>query len=116
MRALHNNFAWVVVAANLAVGIWGLVSHRLRRAPDRPFWIALAVAWATIFVQGAMGLTMFEKYRPPFRHTFYGFLFIVVMLVVWPLRGENQRTAQLVFSVATLFIGIVAVRAVFSLS
>jgi hypothetical protein len=115
VRTIHADFAWVVVAANLAVGIWGLVRHWRKLPPVRPFWIALAVAWATIFVQGAMGLTLFQDYKPPFKHTFYGFLFAVVMLVVWPLRGENARTTQLVFSAATLFIGIVAVRAVFSL-
>ena len=37
------------------------------------------------------------------------------MLVVWPLRGETDRTRQLAFAAATLFIGIVAVRATFSL-
>jgi hypothetical protein len=115
VRTLHNNFAWVVVAANLIVGSWGLVRHRRKQPPARPFWIALGVAWATIFVQGAMGLTLFQRHQPPFKHTFYGFLFVIVMLVVWPLRGENPRTMQLLFSAATLFIGIVAVRAVFSL-
>lgn len=115
MRTLHTNFAWVVVAANLIVGIWGLVRHRRKLAPVRWFWIALGIAWATIFIQGAMGLTLFQDDKPPFKHTFYGFLFVVVMLIVWPLRGENARTMQLVFSAATLFIGIVAVRAVFSL-
>ena len=115
MRAIHADFAWVVVAANLAVGIWGLIRHRRKLPPIRPFWIALAIAWATIFVQGVLGLILFQDYKPPFKHTFYGFLFVVVMLLVWSLRGENERTTQLFFAAATLFIGIVAVRAVFSL-
>jgi bacteriorhodopsin len=115
VRTLHANFAWVVVAANLVAGIWGLIRHRRKQPPGRSFWIALAIAWGTIFVQGAMGLTLFQDFKPPFKHTFYGFLFVIVMLLVWPLRGENARTTQLVFSAATLFIGIVAVRAVFSL-
>jgi hypothetical protein len=37
------------------------------------------------------------------------------MLVVLPVRSEQPRTRLLVFSVATLFIGIVAVRATVSL-
>ena len=115
MRTLHANFAWVVVAANLVVGVCGLVCYRRKVSPGRRFWILLGIAWATVFVQGAMGLALFQTYKPPFKHHFYGFLFVVVMLLVWPLRGEKQRTMQLVFSAATLFIGIVAVRAVFSL-
>ena len=115
MRTVHANFGWFVAAANLVVGVWGLIRHRRRLAPEQAFWIALGIAWATVLVQGVMGLTLFQRYKPPFKHTFYGFLFVIVMLFVWPLRGENERTTQLVFSIATLFIGIVAVRAVFSL-
>jgi hypothetical protein len=115
VRTFHADFAWVVVASNLVVGAWGLVRHRRKLPSIRPFWIALGVAWSTVFVQGVLGLSLFKAHKPPFKHTFYGFLFVVVMLLVWPLRGETDRTRQLVFAAATLFIGIVAVRAVFSL-
>ena len=59
---------------------------------------------------------MFERYQPPFKHHFYGFLFAIITLAVFPLRGEEPRRTLLVFSVATLFIGIVAIRAIFSCS
>lgn len=114
MRSLHSWWGYVVVAANLVAGIWGLVLWRRKQTADRTFWIALGAAWGTIIVQGFMGLLMFERYQPPFRHHFYGFLFVVIMLVVLPVRTEQPRTRLLVFSVATLFIGIVAVRAVLS--
>lgn len=116
MRTFHSNFAYVVAAANLAVGLWGVVLYRRKRGATRPFWIALGAAWASIFVQGLLGLAMFERYQPPFRHHFYGFLFAIITLAVFPLRGENPRRTLLVFSVATLFIGIVAIRAIFSCS
>jgi hypothetical protein len=116
MRTIHQNFAYVVVVANLAVGVGGLVLYRRRRAASRPFWIALAVAWASIYVQGVLGLTLFEACRPEFRHHFYGFLFVIITLAVFPLRSDDGRRNLLVFSVATLFIGIVAVRATLSFS
>jgi hypothetical protein len=115
MRALHSNFAYVVVATNLIVGGWGLVLWRRNRAATRTFWTALGIAWATIYVQGLLGLTLFERYKPPFKHHFYGFLFAIITIAVFPVRSENPRTRLLVFSVATLFIGIVAVRATLSL-
>jgi hypothetical protein len=115
MRTLHSYWAYVVVATNLAVGVAGLILWRRRRSAPRPYWIALGIAWATIYVQGLFGLVMFEDYRPPFRHHFYGFLFAIVTLLVWPLRGEQEARRLLVFSAATLFIGIVAVRATLSL-
>jgi hypothetical protein len=58
---------------------------------------------------------MFERYKPPFRHHFYGFLFAIITLAVLPLRSEDDRTRLVVFSFASLFIGIVAIRAIFSL-
>lgn len=114
MRAVHANFAYVAAAANLAVGLWGVVCYRRKLTATRRYWIALGTAWATIYVQGVLGLMMFEKYKPPFKHHFYGFLFAIITLAVFPLRGEEPRRTLLVFSVATLFIGIVAIRAIFS--
>jgi hypothetical protein len=114
VRTLHGYFGYVVCALNLAVGLWGVVLYRARRAARRTFWTALAAGWASIYVQGAMGLALFERYQPDFRHHFYGFLFAVITLAVFPLRGEDPRRTLLVFSIATLFIGIVAVRAIIS--
>lgn len=116
MREFHSYWAYVVIATNVVVGIWGLVLYRRRSEPRRAFWIALAGAWTSIFIQGALGLLMFERYKPPFKHHFYGFLFAIIILSVFPLRGEAPRRTLLVFAIATLFIGIVAVRATFSLS
>ena len=116
MRTFHANFAYLVAAANLVVGIWGVVGYRRKQPATRVYWIALGAAWASIFVQGLLGLAMFERYQPPFKHHFYGFLFAIITLAVFPLRGEEPRRTLLVFSVATLFIGIVAIRAIFSCS
>lgn len=115
MRTLHSWWAYIVVASNLAVGIWGLLRWRGKKGPSRPFWISLAAAWAAIVIQGVMGLAMFERYKPPFKHHFYGFLFAIVAIAVLPLRSEDERRRLLVFSAATLFIGIVAIRATYSL-
>jgi hypothetical protein len=115
VRALHSYWAYVVLASNLVVGVWGLVRWRRGRGGSRPFWIALGIAWGTIYVQGMLGLAIFNDYKPPFKHHFYGFLFAIITLAVLPLRSETDRTRLVVFSVATLFIGIVAVRAIYSL-
>lgn len=115
MRNFHSYWAYVVVVANLAVGIWGVVLYRSKKPARRPYWIALGAAWASIYIQGALGLLIFERYKPPFKHHFYGFLFVVITLAVFPIRGEDPRRTLLTFSVATLFIGIVAIRATLSL-
>jgi hypothetical protein len=115
MRAIHANFSYIVFAANAAVGIWGLMLYRRRRAPRKPFWISLGVAWASIWVQGLLGLAIYNRpVKAEFKHQFYGYLFAIITLAVFPLRGEDPRRTLLVFSIATLFIGIVAVRAIIS--
>jgi hypothetical protein len=115
VRTLHSYWAYVVIASNLGVGVWGLIQWRRKREARRSFWIALGVAWVSIYIQGALGLAMFERHKPPFKHHFYGFLFAIITLAVFPIRGEAPRRTLLVFSIATLFIGIVAVRATLSL-
>jgi len=114
VRTFHSYWAYIVLASNLAVGSWGLFIWRRKSSPARAFWVALGAAWATIYVQGAFGLAMFERYKPDFRHHFYGFLFAIITLCVLPVRSEQPRTRLLVFSVASIFIGIVAIRAITS--
>jgi hypothetical protein len=111
---VHHYFAFFVAASNLAVGLWGVWRHRKKLPSVRAWWIGVGVAWVSVFVQGLLGLSLFQAHKPPFKHTFYGFLFVIVMLFVWPLRGETDRTRQFAFAIGTLFIGIVAVRAIFS--
>jgi hypothetical protein len=114
VRAFHSYWAYIVLASNLIVGVTGIVLWRRKVIPTRSFWIALAAAWASIYVQGALGLAMFERYKPDFKHHFYGFLFAIITLCVLPVRSEQPRTRFLVFSIASLFIGIVAIRAITS--
>ena len=105
----------MVIAANLVVGIWGIVMYRRKHLATRTYWIALAAAWATIYLQGFFGLAIFGRpVKAEFRHHFYGYLFAIITLAVFPLRGEDPHRTLLIFSVATLFIGIVAIRATVS--
>lgn len=117
MRTFHEYWAYVVIAANLVVGVWGIVLWRRKRPATRTFWIGIGIAWASIYVQGFVGLLMFERAvsRPPFKHHFYGFLFAIMTIIAFAMRGEDARRRLFIFSAITLFIGIVAVRATLSL-
>jgi hypothetical protein len=115
MRAIHANFSYIVCAANLIVGVWGLVLFKRKRAATRPFWISLGGAWASIWIQGLLGLAIYDRpVKAEFKHQFYGYLFAIMTLAVFPLKGDDPRRNLIVFSIATLFIGIVAVRAIIS--
>jgi len=115
MNAIHEAWAYVVCASNLIVGIWGIVLFRRKRPARRPFWFSLGFAWIAIWIQGLLGLAVFDRTNAaPFKHQFYGYLFAIITLAVFPLKGDEPRRTLIVFSVATLFIGIVAVRAIIS--
>lgn len=115
MKALHANWAYVLLVSNLVVGVWGIVLYRRKREPSRTFWYSLAFAWITIWIQGFFGLAVYDRpVRAEFRHQFYGYLFAIITLAIFPLRTENKRRTLLLFSVASVFIGIVAVRAIIS--
>jgi hypothetical protein len=117
VKTNHANWANVVIAANLFVGIWGVYLWRKKATAPKSFWYALSGAWATIYVQGILGLIIYqgETKKPSLKHTFYGFLFVVITIAVFPLRsGEKPRSRLAAFAFATLFIGIVAIRARFA--
>ncbi len=115
MRAIHANWSYVVIVLNLVAGIWGVYLWRTKKDVPRAWWYTLGAAWASIYVQGILGLTLYNKYKPSLKHTFYGFLFVVITLAVFPLRSEEKpRTRLAAFAFATLFIGIVAIRARFA--
>lgn len=115
MRSFHEYWAYVVIAANLIVGVWGIVLWKGKRGATRSFWTGLGIAWGSIYVQGFVGLLMFERNDPPFRHHFYGFLFAIMTIIAFAMRGEDARRRLFIFAAITLFIGIVAVRATLSL-
>jgi hypothetical protein len=101
------------VALNLGVGGWGLYLWRRDAAPPRAFWYAIGAAWGAVYLQGIFGLAVYRK-TVAFKHTFYGFLFVIVTMMVFPVRTEKARTRLLIFASAAVFIGIVAVRAIVS--
>jgi drug/metabolite transporter superfamily protein YnfA len=115
LKQIHNDWAFVVAAANLIVGGWGVYMWRKQKIAPKQFWYALGGAWISIYIQGILGLAIFHKYPHPLKHTFYGFLFVVITLAIFPLRSEEKpRTRLAAFAWATLFIGIVAIRAIVS--
>lgn len=117
VKLIHENWAYVVIASNLVVGGIGAYLWRKDRIAPRNWWIALGAAWATIYVQGLLGLILYSKEtsKPSLKHTFYGFLFVVITIAIYPLRSEEKQRSRLAaFAFATLFIGIVAIRARFA--
>ncbi|HVE90730.1 MAG TPA: hypothetical protein VNE62_00300 [Actinomycetota bacterium] len=111
-RAFHGVWAYVVVAVNLAVGLWGLGWVRKRMPPPRTFWKAVVAGQAVLAVQVVAGVILLNQLgAEPGFHVFYGFVVLIAAALSWAFRGDSPRRAVTVASIVALFVGAVSVRA-----
>lgn len=112
---LHLWCAWVVVIANGIVGVWALAAHRITSANTRWLWRAIAVAQVLLFVQVALGAARLSELggdAPEF-HTFYGFLTLVGVAILYGYRTQLAHMRCLLYGGGSLFIMGLAIRAMF---
>jgi hypothetical protein len=110
---LHTFFAWVVVIANGLAGLWALGAHWLEPLRMRVLWIFVAIAQVLLFVQvglGAARLSQIEGEAPEF-HTFYGFLTLIGVAILYGYRTQLAHVRYLVYGGGSLFIMGLAIRA-----
>lgn len=110
MRALHGNWAFVVIALNLVAGLWGLLFLRNAEKIPRSFWYIIGAGQAALAVQVGLGLALAQTAPRNDQHMFYGFVLLFVAVLAFALRGEGSRRALIAFASAALFIGVVGIR------
>jgi hypothetical protein len=111
---VHRAWAWVVIVANGAVGLWGLGAQRLAALRGRVFWVSTSAAEACIAVQVILGVLLYSRgLRPPKLHIFYGVLLIAAPTLAWSIRSEPaiRRRIYLFYGLAGLFFMGLAIRA-----
>jgi uncharacterized membrane protein YpjA len=112
MRAVHRDWAFVVVALNMLSAAWGLTLYRRRLAATRGFWTALLTGYAALAAQVVIGVVMYQSRKPANRlHPFYGFVLLIAAVLSLAFRAEAPRRALLILSLVALFVGVVGVRA-----
>jgi hypothetical protein len=112
---LHTLFAWVVVIANGLAGMWCLAAHFVESLRQKAVWIFVGVAQVLLFVQvglGAARLSQIEGDAPEF-HTFYGFLTLIGVAILYGYRSQVAHIRYLVYGGGSLFIMGLAIRAMF---
>jgi drug/metabolite transporter (DMT)-like permease len=114
MLAFHRNWAFVVSASNIAAGLWGIVLVRKKAKPPPAFWVVLIGGQLALALQVTIGVVMSKKVQPPGAHVFYGFMLVFTAALSWAFRGETLRRTVGVASGVALFVGIVAIRAMFT--
>jgi predicted membrane-bound mannosyltransferase len=114
LRDAHAWFAWVVVAANAAVGLWALGAHAQERLRTPWLWRATAVAQLTIFVEVALGVAMIalqDREVDQF-HAFYGFIALAAVGIVYSYRQQLASHRYLLYGFGGLFLMGLALRSI----
>jgi hypothetical protein len=113
LRQLHEDFAWFVVVANGAVGVWALGAHWLQAWRRAALWWATAVAEVAIFVQVALGVAIVavDDLDPPQFHMFYGFVALITVGIIYSYRQQLAQWRYLLYGLGGLFLMGLAIRA-----
>jgi len=111
--SLHRGFAWVVIGANAAAGLWALGAQRWSALRRRALWWATVAAELTIFVQVALGAALVggQGRQAAQFHAFYGFVAIVAVGVLFSYRAQLAHRLYLLYGLGGLFLMGLAIRA-----
>lgn len=112
-RQLHESFAWFVVFANAAVGLWALGAHWLAGWRHRSLWWCTAVAEISLFIQAALGAAILsdETVEADEFHVFYGFIALVTVGIIYSYRPQLKEWTYLLYGFGGLFLMGLALRA-----
>ena len=114
LRQLHADFAWVVVAANAAAGLWALRAHYQERFRTKALWWFTGVAEVTMVVEVCLGVALVatQDYDVAPFHTLYGFSGIAAIGILYSYREQVKREhLWLLYGLGGLFMMGLALRA-----
>ena len=113
MADLHAAWAWIVVLANGAVGLWALGAHWFAPLRRRALWWVLIAAEAALFVQVVIGVVMVsgQGYVTPRFHAFYGFVALFTVGLLYAYRNSLRSNLYLLYGLGSLFLMGLAIRA-----
>jgi heme A synthase len=117
---LHSYNVYLVLAASLITGIWGLILYFRKVTMNKPWRIALVVTSILAALQAVFGILMVINGLKPgtgtglyYLHYVYGAIVAlgVPVATTYATNGEHPRRDILIFSIAALIIFAAGVRA-----
>jgi hypothetical protein len=113
-RDLHVAWAWMVIIANGAAGLWALGAHFWPTLRTRALWWFTVVAEAAMFVQVALGVAAMnvEHLTPVKFHMFYGFVALFAVSILYAYRQQLRHRIYLLYGGGGLFLMGLGIRAV----
>ncbi|MDZ7675933.1 MAG: hypothetical protein U5K30_12805 [Acidimicrobiales bacterium] len=106
LRTLHADLAWFVILGNALAGVWALGAHWLEPLRGRWLWIATAVVQLSFFVQVALGVGLLadEDIELDQFHTFYGFVALATVGILYSYRAQLEQYRHLLYGGGGLFL------------
>ena len=109
----HVALAWAVVITNGLAGVWSLGAHYVEPLRHRLLWPFITVAQVLLFLEVAVGVIRLQQLEgePPEFHTFYGFLTLIAVAILYGYRTQLHHARHLLYGGGSLFIMGLAIRA-----
>lgn len=108
LHDLHEITAWVLIAANAAVGAWCLAAHSVSVLRGRALWVAVIVAQLTAVAQALIGAVLANRDDTVLddMHALYGFSAIIAIAILYSYRGSPfmKGNEHLLYGFGSLFI------------
>ena len=113
VRTLHGLGSWVVILGNGGAGVWAVAAARWPQLRKPGLWWFTGFAQVMVFVEVILGvwLTAVDDVEAPQFHTFYGFLTIIAVAIVYSYRHQLQDRLYLLYGLGGLFVMGLAIRA-----
>lgn len=111
---VHSTLAWVVVISNGIAGAWALGAHWAAPLRRRELWWFVIAAQSLVFPQIALGVWSMsvDGIEPPTMHTFYGFLLIFAVAILFGYSKTAVRSyLYLLYGFGGLFLMGLGIRA-----
>jgi hypothetical protein len=113
MPEVHMVVGALLIAANVAVAVWGFLAYRRDAPPGPLFTQALAAAQTLVLAQATLGLVLVSDGLRPGQtlHFAYGLLPLLAVAYPYALRGEDGRRNILYFAVGSALVAALGIRA-----
>ena len=109
----HVTLAWVTLAGNGAAAIWALAAHRLPRLQVRALWWFVLVAQLVLVAEIIVGVGLMagQDRDVPGIHTFYGFVTLAAVGILFSYRNQVGRGRHyLLYGWGGLFVAGLIIR------
>lgn len=109
----HRGWAWVMVVANGAVGLWALAAHWWPPARRSALWWCTGAAQLAIAVQVGVGVAVQSStgIEAPQIHVFYGFVALIAAALIYSYRQQLRDHVHLLYGFGGLFLMGLGIRA-----